>query len=108
MKTIAVQLTGKGVGAIAVVLVAGDGARAVLGKIVAAEKAGNLQSGKFVRASLQHPTTRVPLDDAVIVCTATNQYELHLHGGIAVVDAVLECLHIAGATRTSLEQARND
>ncbi len=105
MKTIAVQLTGPGMGAIAVVAVAGDAAQSIVQRVAGPKKISEMQTGKSFRAMLLDPRTQTALDDSIIVCIAPHHYELHIHGGVAVVNALLEALEYAGAARTSIDEA---
>src|SRR5947209_3608667 len=106
MDTVAVQLTGRGVGAIGVVLVAGSGAAALLAGMAMSERARRLAAGQMAHTALLHPQTKIVLDDAVLVRVAEERFEVHLHGGIAVIDAVLGALTAGGARVLSAEEAR--
>jgi tRNA modification GTPase len=92
----AVRLTAEAAGAIGVILLAGSEARTVLRTLARSARVGNLAMGALVKSTLQS-NDGVPLDDALIVHTGDDRWELHVHGGTAVVEAVLEALRSAGA-----------
>ena len=96
----ALRLTAPGMGAIAVILLAGPGARAALESI-----AGNpsIQPGAVRRARFATPSA--PIDDGLIITLAPDRFELHLHGGTAVVAAILGALAAAGVTLVPPDQA---
>jgi len=103
---VAVQLTAPGVGAIGVILLAGPAAATPLQHIANSPRVSALQPGQFARTALTAPGTAQVIDDALIVCLAADRYELHVHGGVAVMAAVLDALRLAGATIISLDAAR--
>ena len=105
MDTVAVQMTGRGVGAIAVVLVAGRGAEAIVAGMSRSQRARNLAIGETAHTVLHHPESRQQLDDVVVVRLSEDEFEIHLHGGIAVVSAVLNALEAAGATVLTPEES---
>ncbi len=92
----AVQLTAPGPGAIAVILLAGTTAATALQTLAQSPRVPRLAVGAFTKTVLAAPGG-MPLDDALVVRTGADRYELHLHGGTAVVNAVLQALHTAGA-----------
>jgi tRNA modification GTPase len=99
------QLTGRGMGAIAVIALTGPDARAVLLQLLPATTLDHATLGHSARALLHDPKTHTPIDDALLLRTAEHTYELHLHGGIAVVDSVLHALTQAGASPLSIPDA---
>jgi tRNA modification GTPase len=102
--TAAVLLTPAGVGAIAVVRVAGAGAREVVARLAASARVGGLSVGQMARTDLVHKGD--VLDDALAVCVGADALELHVHGGVAVTDAVLRALAELGAARVDVAEAR--
>ncbi len=109
MNTVVVQLTSRGVGGIAVLMVAGLEAQCVVAKFCAARRAGAMGVGHVVHTELIDPATKsgppIVLDDALVVRTSEDCYELHLHGGLAVVDGVLAVLQTARVSAVSIEEA---
>lgn len=94
--TIFAVATASGRAGIAIVRLSGPGAATVLGRI-----AGHNAPvpRRATRARLRHPDTGDPLDDALFLwfpapasLTGEDVVELHLHGGRAVVEGVLEAL----------------
>ena len=109
MNTVVVQLTSRGVGAIAVVMVAGPEAARVVAGFSRSRRAGTMRPGDILHTNLVDPASGneppVVLDDALVVCTQGDRYELHLHGGTAVVESVLAALQAAGVAIISAEEA---
>ena len=105
MEIVAVQLTGKGVGAIAVVLVAGAGVREFLAPMGASERARRLEVGKMAHTAFVDPVSRVAVDDIVVVRVGEERFELQVHGGVAVVEGVLDVLAGGGARIVSAGDA---
>jgi tRNA modification GTPase len=103
--TYVIPLTSRTLGAIAVLQLTGPAAADAVGALTA--RARTLPPGHFAHTKLTDPATGAILDDALLLRTAPDSYELHLHGGIAVTDAVLAALERAGAKRLSLEEARD-
>ncbi|HVT81269.1 MAG TPA: GTPase, partial [Phycisphaerae bacterium] len=105
--THALQLTSPGTAAIAVILVAGDAAASVLERVTGRGGISMLPRGKATRVRITDPAAPAgaPLDDALLIATGAERFELHLHGGVAVVRAVLEALSRAGAEVTTAERA---
>ena len=91
METVAVQLTGRGVGAIAVVLVAGRGVREFLRRCWGASGARGMAVGGIMHSVLLDLQRGVAIDDIVVCGWGRERYELQLHGGVAVVEMALEC-----------------
>jgi len=111
-ETIVVRLTGSGVGAIAVILVAGERALQVVEKVTRRGEAlrGSVVAGLRSRKSPIGHTRIVNaageiVDDAVVVRVGDEQVELHVHGGTAVVAAVIRAVEEAGARQVDLEEA---
>jgi tRNA modification GTPase len=100
-----IPLTSPTIGAIAVLLLAGDDAATVLAKIAQSPRVASLTVGETLYTRLLDPASRVPLDDVLIVHTAPDRFELHLHGGRAVVAAVTDTLTALGAEPLPLDQA---
>jgi tRNA modification GTPase len=105
MNAFAVQLTGPAMGAIAVIALFGDDAHALFGRFATSKTLEPLVIGKFSRATLRDPATDTPIDDALIIHTANNTYELHVHGGTVVVQTLLRALQQIGAQHISLREA---
>jgi tRNA modification GTPase len=98
---IAIPLTAPAPGAIGVILLAAPGAGTLAGvldllqNIARSPRAATLPVGGLAKTAILSPEGAV-LDDALIVRTAEDRWELHLHGGTAVVDAVRAALRRAG------------
>lgn len=105
MDVIAVQLTTPTPGAIGVILLRGRNAPQVLQAVTRSTRAGTLTPGEVARVEIVS-AAGAPIDDALLVCLSPERYELHIHGGTAVVDAVLARLSEAGARVLPLEQAQ--
>jgi tRNA modification GTPase len=105
MSAFSIQLTGPGMGAIAVIALFGDDAHAILTRFTTPKTIDPLTIGKFSRVTLRDPATHTPIDDALLIQTDTHAYELHIHGGTAVVTALLQALTHAGAPQLSLQDA---
>ncbi|MCL2647837.1 MAG: 50S ribosome-binding GTPase [Phycisphaerales bacterium] len=103
MKTVVVRLTGSGVGAIAGVLVAGVRAMEVAGKVTGGKAVG-LRVNGAVHTAIVNAAGEV-VDDAMAVRVGEEHFELHTHGGTAVVAAVIRAVEEAGAQQVSLEKA---
>ena len=118
-ETIFALATAPGRAALAVVRISGPGATAVLGELGGSAVRPRVAS---VRA-LVHPVSRETLDRALVLSmpgprsfTGEDVVELHLHGGRAVVEAVLESLGVLGCrqaepgefTRRAFENGRMD
>ncbi|MGN6366687.1 MAG: GTPase [Phycisphaerae bacterium] len=97
MGIVAVQLTGRGVGAIAVVLVAGAGAREFLRPLLGSERARGLAVGEMAHSTLRRGDGGEVIDDIGVARVGEERFELHLHGGVAVVEAALGGLAELGA-----------
>lgn len=95
-QTIYAKASGAGVAGVAVVRISGPGAKCVIEKMTA-RKAITARVATLCR--LRHPETQDALDDALVLWfpapasfTGEDVVELHLHGGIAVLDGVLAAL----------------
>ena len=96
MITHAILLTAPGSAAIAVVRIHGPAAQSIAAQLAPA--AARMEPGTFQHAILRHEKT--VLDDALLLRTADQTFEIHLHGGRAVIDGVLRALSILGAEIT--------
>src|SRR4051812_33687635 len=115
--TVAVQLTAKGVGAIGVILITGRNAHSIIQKICRSPRAAALLPGQSIRSTLLAPAAAAPetarppsevsqtFDDALVVRVSEEAYELHVHGGMAVMTVALEALRHAGAEVVSAVEA---
>ena len=104
-KTVVIQLTGSGVGAIAVLLLAGTRALEIAEKVTSGKTAA-LHIGKTIHTSIVNAAGEV-LDDAMAVQAGNERIELHTHGGTAVVAAVIHAIEQAGAQHITPEEAHN-
>ena len=105
MNAFAVQLTGPAMGAIAIIALFGDDARSPSSPASPPKSHRHISCRKILSChSFNDPATDTPIDDALIVYTADNAYELHVHGGTAVVETILRSLHQAGAQQLSLQR----
>jgi tRNA modification GTPase len=97
MRTIYALSSGRAAAGVAVVRISGPAAHGALQAL-----AGSLP--KLRRATLRtlhHPTTKAALDKALVLAfagpqsaTGEDMAELHIHGGVAVIDAVLAALSL--------------
>ncbi|HVS70877.1 MAG TPA: GTPase [Phycisphaerae bacterium] len=103
--TLVMRMTARGMGAIAVLRVAGPEARQIIARFsgTAASRVQSLRPGEAARLQLTEGDES--LDDALLVCIADESLELHLHGGTAVVDAVLAALQRTGAKEVEPSEA---
>src|ERR1700690_3488570 len=92
----AVRLTADSPGAIGVILLAGGDAEQALRIVAPAIRTERLGVGAFAKTILKS-SDGTALDDALVVHTDEKRWELHVHGGTAVVEGVLEALRAAGA-----------
>jgi tRNA modification GTPase len=101
--TIFAAASGFGRAAVAVIRLSGPGTRGVLEAL-----AGGVpeQARRMSLRTLRHPTTREPLDQALVVWmpgpnsfTGEDQAELQIHGGVAVRAAVLSSLAVLEGCR---------
>ena len=95
MDATAVQLTSPCPGAIAVILLTGTDASQVLHAATRPGCAARWHRARLPRVEIIS-AAGATIDDALLVCLAPKRYELHVHGGTAVVDAVLQRLTEAG------------
>jgi tRNA modification GTPase len=102
--TAAVLLTPPAMGAIAVIRIAGPDARAVVARLASSRRVPSLVAGQTARTNLVHGDDL--LDDALAVCITEDAFELHLHGGTAVVDATFAALAAGGAEVLTSAAAR--
>ena len=106
MEILAVQLTGRGVGAIGVVLVAGAGCGNFFCRCCGAGGRGSWRWGGTAHTAFVRPQSGVVVDDVVVARVGEERFEIHLHGGVAVVAAALEALAAGGAEIVSVDEAR--
>lgn len=104
-ETVAVQLTGPGIGAIGVVLVAGPRSGEVLQKIGSSARVAEMPMDACLLVKLGSAETGDVIDEALVVRTAGQRFELHGHGGMAVMEGILQALRAAGARVMGLEAA---
>ncbi len=92
-RAVAHRLTARTAGAIAVIAVTGKGAGECVGQLW--HSAPQLSAGVVKRAALTFQGQEI--DDALIVCRNSQYFEIHAHGGTAVVEQILDALRTAGA-----------
>jgi tRNA modification GTPase len=89
--TLVVELTPVGRAAVAVVLVVGPNASSVVGKLFAPARGGTLEEiplGRIVLGCWNSPN-----GEELVVCRRSNErVEIHCHGGVAAVGAVIDSL----------------
>ncbi len=90
----AVQITPTGTGAIAVIAVVGLAARSCVMQLCT--RAKKLPVKGLTRATLRFQGREI--DDALVVCRGEYHFEIHAHGGVAVVEQILAALEATGAT----------
>ena len=90
----AVRITPAGAGAIAVIAVVGSAARPCVMQLCT--RAKDLAGKSMARATLRFKGREI--DDALVVCREECHFEIHAHGGVAVVEQILSALDAAGAT----------
>jgi tRNA modification GTPase len=103
MTTTAVFLTARGMGAIGVIQVAGAEAAIVVSRLALSKRLPAI--GQAVHCDLVHPKSLEKADDGLIVRTGPQSFELQVHGGIAVMESVVEALKAAGAELVGTEEA---
>jgi tRNA modification GTPase len=96
----AILLTPPAVGAIAVIALRGEGVLAVAAKLAGREISAGVRRVKFTRAG-------EVIDDGLAVHVSDREMEIHIHGGIAVVDAMFAALAELGVERDTQATARN-
>lgn len=101
----AVLLTPPAMGAIAVIRIAGSDARTILMHLASSPRVAALRAGQTARTNLVRESDI--LDDALVVCVAEGLFDIHLHGGIAVVEATVGALEAAGASLLTASEARD-
>ncbi|NNM87861.1 MAG: hypothetical protein HKL95_05020, partial [Phycisphaerae bacterium] len=98
---LATVLTPPGVGAIAVLAVAGPGAAAAVGGLT-----GRKAPFEMLRTYLVKLTDNgESLDEGIVIRRAADIFEIHVHGGTAVVQAILAALARRDMHEISLEAA---
>ena len=96
----AARITPAGAGAIAVIAVVGLPARSCVAQLC--RRAETVPVKGLTRATLRFQGREI--DDALVVCRGEYHFEIHAHGGVAVVEQILAALEAAGATvRESFE-----
>jgi tRNA modification GTPase len=101
-QTIAALATGAAPAGVAVVRISGPAALACARRLCRLPEP--LPSRQAVLAAVQHPTTGLKLDTAIVLYfaapasfTGEDVVELQAHGGLLQVEALLEAVHAAGA-----------
>ncbi len=102
--TYATLLTPPTLGAIAVIQIAGPDATQVVAGMATNPRVPTLAPRQTARSDLAESGDI--LDDALIIRICEHSWEVHVHGGTAVVDAVLRAAATLGAATTSPEMAR--
>ncbi|MGC8624874.1 MAG: GTPase [Phycisphaerae bacterium] len=97
-------MTASGTGAIAVIAVGGSRAGDAVAELY--PQAKHLSTGGVKRATLVFQGQEI--DDALIVCRTAINFEIHAHGGVAVVEQILAALRAAGATVSDAPLAHGD
>jgi tRNA modification GTPase len=90
------RLTAEAPGAIGVVLVCGEGVEEVLRKVVPGVRVEKVAVGSLVKTTLVAADGAV-MDEGLAVHVGEGRWELHVHGGMAVVEGVMRALEAAGA-----------
>ncbi len=85
--------TAAGAGAIAVIAVTGLEARMALAEMFHGAK--NISAGAIKLATLKYNGQEI--DEALIVCRHEEYFEIHAHGGVVVVEQILDALRAVGA-----------
>ena len=88
------RITAVAAGAIAVIAVMGVAARHSVAELCS--RAKNIPVKGIARATLTFQGQAI--DDALIVCRDEQHFEIHAHGGTAVVEQILAALQSTGAT----------
>jgi|GEM_PF-514152 len=88
------RITSVAAGAIAVIAVVGVAARHSVAEVCS--RAKNIPVKGITRATLMFQGQAI--DDALIVCRDEQHFEIHAHGGTAVVEQILAALQSTGAT----------
>jgi len=100
----AILLTTRAPGAIGVILLTGNGSQQIVTALAGGSIAQCLPVGRYARATLVDAQGQ-PFDDALVVHTDADRWELHVHGGVAVVDAALARLSEIGALVVPVAEA---
>ncbi len=87
------RLTADATGAIAVIVVVGSRARDAVAELN--PRARDISTGAVKRATLVFQGQEI--DDVLLVCRSAETFEIHAHGGIAVVEQILTALRTVGA-----------
>ena len=94
-----------GVGAVGVIQLTGPAARSIIAQM-AGRRAAQLAPGQIARVILRRVTAEQSeqntpgeiIDDGLVLCLHEQRWELHIHGGSAVIARLLHVLADAGAT----------
>jgi small GTP-binding protein len=103
-RAVAHRLTAGAAGAIAVIAVTGEGAADCVGQLW--QGATQLSAGAVKRAALTFQGQEI--DDALMVCRNRRHFEIHAHGGTAVVEQILDALRAVGVEVMQRERAELD
>jgi tRNA modification GTPase len=97
----AMLMTPPTAGAIAVITLRGDDVRAVVNGMIGRDlRGGPVQRVKFLHC-------RTVIDDGLVVWINENEAELHVHGGVAVIEAMFTALVELGVKRAADVQAQS-
>ena len=104
MNTYAAVMTGKGVGAISTIQVAGDNAETVIKKLFnpAGNKPAELKPGKIILGTISDVTKTI--DQVTIGCEATNNFAINCHGNPLIVADIMQLLQTQGAELLTTEE----
>lgn len=98
---VAAVLTPPGVGAIAVLAVAGPGAAAAVAELTGRKKTFDISRCYLVKLIDNGES----LDEAMVIRHAADIFEIHVHGGVAVVEAILSALARRNVRAIPVEKA---
>jgi hypothetical protein len=86
-------MSGKGIGALATVLITGDQTLDLLGKLIPDQQIPGLGQIKLVTLQDQETT----IDQVTLACETPTTYAIHSHGNPLIVEQIAELLCTAGA-----------
>ena len=103
-RTIVCQLTPRGRGAIATIVVEGPQAAAVLARCFRPHGTGSVKDFAVgrIRVGYWQSIENGSAEELVVCRTQAERYEVHCHGGQAAVAAITSALQVAGCQPTSL------
>lgn len=103
MTTFAAVTTGRGTGAIATIELCGENAHAVLEKIFMpkGEKEAVFESGKILLGSITDAERTI--DQVTIGCQGRDDFAIHCHGNVLIVEMIMELLEQHGVKLISAE-----